>query len=69
MIKNLTATYIRNSRDHAAKQKEDVKYKKIDTVHRPETPELAESTWSVDFIQGKGEGLTFLLHGKPGYVH
>ena len=22
--------------------------------------------WSADFVQGKGEGLIFLLHGKPG---
>jgi DNA polymerase III delta prime subunit len=22
--------------------------------------------WSADFVAGKGTGLTFLLHGKPG---
>ena len=22
--------------------------------------------WSPDFVKGKGEGLIFLLHGKPG---
>lgn len=22
--------------------------------------------WSADFVKGKGNGLTFLLHGKPG---
>jgi SpoVK/Ycf46/Vps4 family AAA+-type ATPase len=22
--------------------------------------------WSADFVKGKGEGLIFLLHGKPG---
>lgn len=26
----------------------------------------ASSTWSADFVSGKGEGLIFLLHGKPG---
>lgn len=25
-----------------------------------------EPTWTADFLAGKGEGLTFLLHGKPG---
>lgn len=25
-----------------------------------------ESTWSADFIEGKGEGSIVLLHGKPG---
>lgn len=24
------------------------------------------STWSADYVKGKGEGLIFLLHGKPG---
>ncbi|OCK86279.1 P-loop containing nucleoside triphosphate hydrolase protein [Lepidopterella palustris CBS 459.81] len=25
-----------------------------------------QDQWSADFVQGKGEGLIFLLHGKPG---
>lgn len=28
--------------------------------------ELDMSAWSADFVKGKGEGLIFLLHGKPG---
>ncbi|KAF5500539.1 Lon protease [Colletotrichum siamense] len=27
---------------------------------------LAEKRWSADFVRGKGNGLIFLLHGKPG---
>lgn len=27
---------------------------------------LDMSAWSADFVKGKGEGLIFLLHGKPG---
>lgn len=26
----------------------------------------ANTPWSTDFVKGKGEGLIFLLHGKPG---
>ena len=28
--------------------------------------EIDMSAWSADFVKGKGEGLIFLLHGKPG---
>lgn len=28
--------------------------------------ESEQSSWSADFVTGKGEGLIFLLHGKPG---
>ncbi|KAK1962267.1 ATPase [Colletotrichum sublineola] len=27
---------------------------------------IEEPNWSADFVRGKGNGLTFLLHGKPG---
>ncbi|KAH6695531.1 hypothetical protein F5X68DRAFT_163790 [Plectosphaerella plurivora] len=27
---------------------------------------IDRQSWSADFVQGKGKGLTFLLHGKPG---
>jgi Cdc6-like AAA superfamily ATPase len=27
---------------------------------------LYEPLWSADFVKGKGNGLIFLLHGKPG---
>lgn len=27
---------------------------------------IDHASWSADFVQGKGKGLTFLLHGKPG---
>ena len=28
--------------------------------------EIPKPMWSADFVPGKGTGLTFLLHGKPG---
>ena len=28
--------------------------------------ETTQKAWSADFVPGKGEGLIFLLHGKPG---
>jgi flagellar biosynthesis GTPase FlhF len=27
---------------------------------------MIEGQWSADFVRGKGNGLIFLLHGKPG---
>lgn len=28
--------------------------------------EMSRSMWSADFVRGKGAGLLFLLHGRPG---
>ncbi|KAF4484038.1 hypothetical protein CGGC5_v008298 [Colletotrichum fructicola Nara gc5] len=28
--------------------------------------DLPQKRWSADFVRGKGNGLIFLLHGKPG---
>ena len=28
--------------------------------------ELSSKMWAADFVKGKGSGLIFLLHGKPG---
>ena len=28
--------------------------------------QIKEGPWSADFVKGKGNGLVFLLHGKPG---
>lgn len=39
---------------------------KIESVHKTTNAKKLDSIWSADFVQGKGEGLTFLLHGKPG---
>lgn len=27
---------------------------------------IPQAAWSADFVKGKGNGLIFLLHGKPG---
>ena len=29
-------------------------------------PASAHRPWTADFVEGKGEGKIFLLHGKPG---
>jgi hypothetical protein len=64
LIKNLTQMYIKDKMAEPTKQKEP--YIKISAVHRAPKPAEVGATWSADFIEGKGEGLTFLLHGKPG---
>jgi len=28
--------------------------------------EIPKGMWSADFVRGKGSGLIFLLHGRPG---
>ena len=28
--------------------------------------EMSKGLWTADFVQGKGSGLIFLLHGRPG---
>lgn len=38
------------------------KYTRVDS----ETGEGMNDLWSADSVQGKGEGVIFLLHGKPG---
>jgi hypothetical protein len=38
------------------------KYTRVDSA----TGEISTDLWSADAVQGKGEGVIFLLHGKPG---
>ncbi len=65
MIKNLTEMYIRDSADHS--RLDEGQFVDITTVHRRSTnPVQRQAMWSADFMQGKGDGLVFLLHGKPG---
>lgn len=64
LIKNLVHMYIRDSSEPHKRGQQ--MYKKISDVHRSEGPKKAETSWSPDFIDGKGEGLTILLHGRPG---
>ena len=56
--------YIRDSSGSHLRVEE--MYKKVTEVHKSEGPKNADTAWSPDFIQGKGEGLTILLHGRPG---
>ncbi|KAK3987610.1 hypothetical protein QBC44DRAFT_331227 [Cladorrhinum sp. PSN332] len=66
MIRNLTEMYIRGSAGKALVTDEE-EYINVATVHRRTKPKPEqEITWSADFVNGKGEGLIFLLHGKPG---
>jgi hypothetical protein len=64
LIMDLTQMYIRDSAGHSLQ--EEKPYIKISSVCKEAAPKKQDSTWSADFIEGKGEGLTFLLHGKPG---
>lgn len=46
------------------------KYAREDSVAKPApgpgNNAHTQDQWSADFVQGKGEGMIFLLHGKPG---
>ncbi|KAF2871550.1 hypothetical protein BDV95DRAFT_572261 [Massariosphaeria phaeospora] len=62
MIQSLTDKYIKTLKADEAREKRSL-----------DNPDQAledvvdeESAWSADFVKGKGEGLIFLLHGKPG---
>ncbi|SPO04177.1 uncharacterized protein DNG_06860 [Cephalotrichum gorgonifer] len=63
-IKNLTQMYMRES--SRSSTREELAIKKITQVHKSPTLRKADTTWSADFVEGKGEGLTILLHGRPG---
>lgn len=62
-IKSLTQMYIKDSAGSSQRNKI---YSKITDVHKSRKQKKADTTWSADFIEGKGEGLTILLHGRPG---
>lgn len=64
LIRNLTRMYIRDGTGSSLQ--EEKPFIKISDVHKVAHAGKSRTTWSADFIQGKGEGLTFLLHGKPG---
>jgi signal recognition particle GTPase len=61
MIRDLTDRYMKNFQDtdEDPTQLEKHGASKI-------ALENQQSPWSADFVKGKGEGLIFLLHGKPG---
>lgn len=63
MIKDLTEMYIRDTAKPASHEDTTIK---LSSVHKALEPKEEVKTWSADFVQGKGEGLTILLHGKPG---
>jgi hypothetical protein len=60
LIRSLTNKYLLGLRAEAAREANfNEKNKKSDSVEH-------NTAWSPDFVKGKGEGLIFLLHGKPG---
>ncbi|KAI9163968.1 ATPase family AAA domain-containing protein [Paramyrothecium foliicola] len=63
LIKSLTQSYIREHGDTTASAKT---FTRVTQVHKARTQKKVDSAWSADFIEGKGEGLTILLHGRPG---
>lgn len=61
MINGLTKKYLEGIRSDEDLE-ENIQGFKINDVSS-----LGENRyWSADFVKGKGEGLIFLLHGKPG---
>lgn len=61
MIKDLTRMYNR-----ASSTVEDKQRLTRATPSETDGNEKAAGFWSADFVKGKGQGLIFLLHGKPG---
>jgi hypothetical protein len=64
LIKNLTQMYVRESVRPSLQEEKG--FINITTVHKAAKLKKQDAAWSADFVHGKGEGLTFLLHGKPG---
>ncbi|KEY73453.1 hypothetical protein S7711_07482 [Stachybotrys chartarum IBT 7711] len=64
LIKNLTQMYVSKAPVESAQQQ--LGAIRLNSVHKQALKEVSSVAWSADFIKGKGEGLTFLLHGKPG---
>ncbi|KAM0279384.1 hypothetical protein ACHAQH_004649 [Verticillium albo-atrum] len=64
LIRNLTQMYIRDSVKPVLP--EERLFTKISQVHKRAREKKVDTTWSADFVEGKGEGLTMLLHGRPG---
>lgn len=63
MIRDLTEMYIRDTAKPAFRNDLSIK---LTSVHKAVEAKEKVKTWSADFVQGKGEGLIILLHGKPG---
>ncbi|KAI1129035.1 hypothetical protein F5Y10DRAFT_161676 [Nemania abortiva] len=64
LIMDLTTMYLKNNTGDYSTDEE--MYTRLSTIHKMVGSKKKETSWSADFIQGKGEGLIFLLHGKPG---
>ncbi|KAF5849405.1 hypothetical protein GGP41_006349 [Bipolaris sorokiniana] len=60
LIQGLTRKYLLGLQAEAEREAEFGR-----KVTNSKTPALTKQ-WSPDFVKGKGEGLIFLLHGKPG---
>lgn len=63
-IRSVTQMYIRDTVDLS--KQEETSFNHITKVHKSTRRKKPEATWSADFIEGKGEGLAILLHGRPG---
>lgn len=66
LIYHLTHMYMRDTSPSQSSTPDIHKTVKLSTVHKWQIGSGHQATWSADFIEGKGECLTFLLHGKPG---
>lgn len=63
LIMDLTRMYIR---DGEGGTDDGGGVKSIAQVHKKASEKKVDKIWSADAIRGKGEGLTMLLHGRPG---
>ena len=69
MIKDLVATYMRDLK--IKKQSPSTERSRLNirkpTIRQAAAPSaIGGTTWSADFVEGKGDGLIIMLHGKPG---
>lgn len=60
LVRSLTNKYLLGLKAEAAREAH--LGEKDSNVHDTDS----NTAWSPDFVKGKGEGLIFLLHGKPG---
>lgn len=60
LIRSLTHKYL------VGLEAEAVREAKFGEKNSAMDQQMPKKPWSPDFVKGKGEGLIFLLHGKPG---
>lgn len=65
-VKNLAKQYNSGSGVVSGSKEGESEYGKITSVHKKSQAAKETGSWSADYLHGKGESLSFLLHGQPG---